>query len=375
MRALFLAADGGNSKTDVVLGTADGEVLGFVRGPTTSPHVVGLARSLEVMGHLVQAARHDAGLDPATTVDLIAVYLAGADLPIEVQRLQEAVAAEHWATRSVVDNDCFALMRAGTSMPDAVAVVCGAGNNCVGRAADGRTARFPALGPISGDWGGGHDLAEHTLRLAARGEDGRGSPTALSAAVARYFNRPTVESVSIALHLGELAMESIHELTPVLFEVATTGDPVAGGLIRRQVDEILAQHRVAASRLNLLGAPHALVLGGGVLRAQHPQLHDQVVAGARAQAPQVEISVLNAPPVVGAALLAIDALGTTAAAESRLRTAMDRTPTEAPALDEPAPTAHSWTAAGVPPQLDGHPSQHNGQQLQSRPSSACPGVS
>jgi len=34
MRALFLAVDGGNSKTDVVLGTADGEVLGFAKsGP------------------------------------------------------------------------------------------------------------------------------------------------------------------------------------------------------------------------------------------------------------------------------------------------------------------------------------------------------
>ena len=30
MRPLFLAVDGGNSKTDVVLGTADGEVLAFV---------------------------------------------------------------------------------------------------------------------------------------------------------------------------------------------------------------------------------------------------------------------------------------------------------------------------------------------------------
>ncbi|MFE2179340.1 hypothetical protein [Streptomyces sp. NPDC059455] len=192
----------------------------------------------------------------------------------------------------------------------------------MGRAADGRTARFPALGPISGDWGGGHDLAEHTLRLAARGEDGRGTPTALSAAVAAHFRRPTVEAVSIALHLGELPMTAIHELAPVLFEVAATGDPVAGGLIRRQAGEILAQHRVAAGRLDLLAAPHALVLGGGVLQARHRQLHDQIVAGARAQAPLVEISVVESPPVVGAALLAVDALGTAAVAEQPIRAAL-----------------------------------------------------
>jgi N-acetylglucosamine kinase-like BadF-type ATPase len=322
MTALYLAVDGGNSKTDVILGTADGEVLGFVRGPTSSPHDIGLPGTIEVLDTLIGAARAAARLAPGTSIDLAAVYLAGADLPIEVERLHAAITARGWTDRSIVDNDCFALLRAGTSLPDAVAVVCGAGTNCVGRTADGRTARFVALGPLSGDWGGGHDLAEHTLKLAARGEDGRGLPTALSAAVAEHFGRPTVEAVSIALHLGELDQLRIRELTPLLFEVATAGDRVAGKLIRRQAVEILAQHRVAATRLRLLDARHALVLGGGVLTARHPVLHDQVLDGARATAPLVEIGVLSTPPAVGAALLALDALGAAQAAEGTLRAAM-----------------------------------------------------
>jgi N-acetylglucosamine kinase-like BadF-type ATPase len=383
MRALFLAIDGGNSKTDVVLGTSAGEVLGFVRGPTSSPHVVGLDGAMKVLAALIAEVRERAGV--AAGIDLIAVYLAGADLPIEVDHLRDAVTAQGWAARSTVDNDCFALLRAGTSMPDAVAVVCGAGNNCVGRTADGRTARFLALGPISGDWGGGHDLAEHALRYAARGEDGRGAPTALTEAVARHFGRPTVESVSIALHLGELPMSAVPTLAPVLFEVAAAGDLVAGGLIRRQVEEILAQHRVAAGRLGLLDAPHALVLGGGVLRARHPQLHDQVVAGARDQAPRVQISVVTTAPVVGAALLALDELGATGRAEGTghavqgtpgatevtadlvadtagagerivstveraLRAAMDRTPDTATSIIAAAPAAQSWTTGTAIPE-------------------------
>ena len=322
MRTLYLAVDGGNSKTDVVLGTAHGEVLGFVRGPTSSPHSIGLTGTIEVLRDLIAAARADAGLAAGTPIELAAVYLAGADLPIEIQRLHAAISAQSWTTRTIVDNDCFALLRAGTSMPDAIAVVCGAGNNCAGRAADGRTARFVALGPISGDWGGGHDLADHTLRMAARGEDGRGDETSLSRAVADHFGYSTVEEVSIALHLGELDLTRVHELTPLLFDIAATGDAVAGRLIRRQVTEILAQHRVAATRLDLLHAPHALVLGGGVLRAQHPVLHRQVVEGALAQAPLVQISVLDTPPAVGAALLALDDLGIAGRAEADLRAAL-----------------------------------------------------
>jgi N-acetylglucosamine kinase-like BadF-type ATPase len=324
MRALYLAVDGGNSKTDVLLGDDAGRVLAVVRGGTSSPHNIGLRGTVSVLGDLIRTAIATAALPAGTPIDLISVYLAGADLPIEVTRLERAIDAEGWAARSIVDNDCFAMLRAGTARPDAVAVVCGAGTNCVGRSADGRTARFVALGPISGDWGGGHDLADHALREAARGEDGRGRPTALSRAVADHFHLPTVEAVSIALHLGDLPVRRIQELSPVLFAVAARGDEVATALVARQADEILAQHRVAATRLDLLDRPHALVLGGGVLRARHPQLHDLVVTGAHTQAAQVEITVLDAPPVVGAALLALDSLAAPASAEPTLRAAVAR---------------------------------------------------
>jgi N-acetylglucosamine kinase-like BadF-type ATPase len=335
MRALYLAIDGGNSKTDVLLGDEAGQILGFVRGDTSSPHNVGLPGAIAVLRRLIRAVHADAGLPFGAPIEAAAVYLAGADLPIEVTRLERAIEAERWARRTIVDNDCFALLRAGTSMADAVTVVCGAGTNCVGRAADGRTARFLALGPITGDWGGGHDLADHALREAARGEDGRGRPTALSRAVADHFGLPTVEAVSIALHFGDLPMTRIHELSPVLFEVAATGDEVASALVDRQAGEILAQYRVAAGRLDLLDRPHALVLGGGVLRARHPQLHDQVVAGAHALAPHVEVTVLQTPPVAGAALLALDALGLSTAAESTFRAEIAARPPTRERLTEP----------------------------------------
>ena len=41
--------------------------------------------------------------------------------------------------------------------------------------ADGRTIRYPSLGTISGDWGGGWHLGERALWFAARAADGRGA--------------------------------------------------------------------------------------------------------------------------------------------------------------------------------------------------------
>jgi N-acetylglucosamine kinase-like BadF-type ATPase len=222
-----------------------------------------------------------------------------------------------------VDNDLFALLRAGTSAPDAVAVVCGAGINSAGRTADGRTARFPALGNISGDWGGGHHLAQLALWHAARGEDGRGPATALSGAVAVHFGRSTVEEVSAGLHLGELDRDRVNDLSPVLFEVALAGDAVARAVVAKQAREVVAMATVAARRLDLLDKEHAVVLGGGVLAARHRLLHDAVVAGILAVAPRAAIGIVADPPVAGAALLALDGLAaTTPEAEARLREAV-----------------------------------------------------
>ncbi len=222
-----------------------------------------------------------------------------------------------------MDNDLFALLRAGTSTPDAVAVVCGAGINCVGRSQDGRTARFPSLGTISGDWGGGHHLAELALWHAARGEDGRGPATALSAAVAAHFGQSTVEEVSAGLHLKELDSERIRDLSPLLFAVASAGDPVARKVIDRQAREVVALATVAARRLDLLDKPFTAVLGGGVLAAQHPLLHEAVVAGLQGAAPKAVITFVADSPVAGAALMALDAFGATdPALESTVRAAI-----------------------------------------------------
>jgi N-acetylglucosamine kinase-like BadF-type ATPase len=325
MTSLFVAVDGGNSKTDVVVGDAAGRLCASVRGPGSSPHNLGLPGSLRLLDELVAKAVSAAGVPDGAQVARAAVFIAGADLPVEVERLVAGVAQLGWAPGITVDNDTFALLRTGTATPDAVAVVCGAGINCVGRRADGRTARFPALGQVSGDWGGGHHLAQLALYHAARAEDGRGPATALVPAVAAHFGLSTVEEVSIALHLGEAPSSRLFELSEVLFSVASAGDPLAQKVVRRQADEVVALARVAAQRLDLLAAPHAVVLGGGVLAARHPQLHGAVLEGIAAVAPQASVTVADEPPVVGAALLALDELHggrTPATVESAMRAAL-----------------------------------------------------
>src|SRR4029450_6451290 len=107
-------------------------------------------------------------------VDVAIPCMAGVDFPREEERLADLVGARGWAAGTTVLNDTFAVLRAGTQEGWGVAVVCGSGINCVGVAPDGRQVRFPALGPITGDWGGGSDVGLAAMSRAGGRFDGRG---------------------------------------------------------------------------------------------------------------------------------------------------------------------------------------------------------
>ncbi|MCZ7431266.1 N-acetylglucosamine kinase [Streptomyces sp. WMMC1477] len=319
-----LAVDAGNSKTDVLLAGVDGEILGTARGPGFRPAPARPDAAGEAVAELAGPVRAAlAAAPPGVDVVHVAACLANADLPREERALGAAVAAAGWARTAEVVNDTFAVLRAGLpddgSVRHGVAVVCGAGINCVGRAPDGRVHRFPALGRLSGDWGGGAGLAEAALWHAARAVDGRGAPTGLAQALPAHFGLAGMPELIEALHLGELPAERRYELTPVLFAVAAEGDAVAGRLVERQAEEIVAMARVALDRLGLLGTPTPVFLGGGVAAARHPALHERVLRGLAQAAPRAEATVVEVPPVLGAALLALDAADARPGAHALLR--------------------------------------------------------
>jgi N-acetylglucosamine kinase-like BadF-type ATPase len=320
---LLLAVDGGNSKTDLALLDADGRVLSLRRGPASSPHHLGLDRSLDVIERLLHEALGDVGSkDGRPGVALAHLFLAGVDFPVEEREAEAAAGARNWAERVAVSNDTFAVLRAGTERGWGVAVTCGAGINCVGVAPDGRTARFPALGEVTGDWGGGRDIGFAALAAAARSEDGRGPKTSLEHVVPRHFELETPLELAEALHRGRIATERVVELAPVVFSEAES-DVVAAGIIDRLATEIVALARAALDRLDLAGAPIEVLLGGGVLRAGDGRLIGAIEAGLREVGPAIAVRRTESAPIVGAALRALDEVGAMPDAQARLRRELD----------------------------------------------------
>lgn len=317
MTDVILAVDGGNVKTDLALLDGAGKLLSLVRGGSSSPHHIGVDGCIALLERLLSKAAADAGIE-RSSVTVAEIMLAGADLPEELAELRGAIERRRWARRVTVDNDTFALLRSGTDRGWGIAVVCGGGINCLGVAPDGRHARFPALGPISGDWGGGADVGMAAVIAAARSADGRGPKTVLEQAVPGHFELATPFELARALHLEEIPRARIGELARVVYRAAGD-DPVAAAIVEHLSEEVTAFAVAALRRLELEHEDVDVVLGGGLLRTAPAFAIEDIAQRVFAAAPGAKVLLAESPPIVGAALLGLDALGVDGAVATRAR--------------------------------------------------------
>ena len=321
-----LAIDGGGSKIDAVLVRRDGTLMGAAR-IATGVGLDGMPGEDEHMRPIVAAARaaaRAAGLDAEVgpIADLGVYCLSGADLPVDDRRIARWLRRNPVTTEDLVRNDSFAVLRAGTERNWGIGVVCGYGTNCSGVAPDGRVTRFPAIGPVSGDFGGGIELGTLSLWHAIRDEDGRGPATTLRATIPAHFGMRRPSQVMQALYLGTLDTHRLTELTPMLFRAARRGDVVARDLVWRQADEIVSMATVAIRRLRMRALDVDVILGGGVFRNGWRAFLERIEAGIHAVASEASIRVLDAPPVVGAAVIGLEHVGATGAAHRRIRVSL-----------------------------------------------------
>jgi N-acetylglucosamine kinase-like BadF-type ATPase len=137
--------------------------------------------------------------------------------------------------------------------------------------------------------------------------------------VAGWFGLGSALAVVEALFCGRIDQRRVLELVPLVFAEAEAGDPVADGIVARQVAEVVAMAGAAIRRLGLAGLDVDVVCGGGLFRRDAPAFLQRIRSELVRLAPAARLTQLTAPPVVGAALLGLDRLGAPPGAAERLR--------------------------------------------------------
>jgi len=296
-----IGVDGGATKTDAVVMSADGRVLGSGRAGCSNWENAGLDGAVRAVGLAVGDALDGAGCAPGDVAAAV-FALAGVDWPDDHARLADALAAIGLGGRQVVTNDAFAALRAGASGPVGCVSSAGTGAVAAGRNEGGETARTMAEG--FGELGGAGDIVERAIWACARMREWSGPETALAGAICGALGVRDLDDLFESIKRRGLVPGAEH--ARLVLAIAEGGDEVAERLLTEQgrslADEVLG----VARRLDMLDTSFELVIAGSVHLAGSPFIDIAFEERVADFAPRAQIVRLRERAVVGAARLALD---------------------------------------------------------------------
>lgn len=318
---VVLGVDGGGTKTHALVVDSDGRVLGgSVNGPSNW-EVVGIGGTGAALRVAVMAALDVAGLTP-DEVEASAFGLAGVDWPSDVGRLAFAIDPLGLGGPRSVVNDSFVALRAGVSRSSGVVVIAGTGSVAAGRNPAGETYRTLGLGSLYGDFGSANDVSVESIRAIADAYTGRGPATQLVELMCTHLGCRTIdevlERVSRREHGGRIEDE-VENFAPLVIRAANAGDLVARDILERAGAGLGESAKLVIRKLGLADTEFEVVLSGGLVTGASRFVSDPFEVAVRKVAPRARFVHLDVPPAVGAALMALELLGSEPSPEIRSR--------------------------------------------------------
>ncbi len=304
---MFLGVDAGGTKTQAALYSANGEQLAEGRYGTGNWESIGVNDALALYERIVTDLCRTAAV-PIAAIRSVGGGLAGLDWPSDEVRLRPGIEQFMPNTTHTLVNDAFLALRAGSTRPYGVAAIAGTGSTVAAMGVDGRQARTFGLGSDWGDFDGAQQLTRAAFRAAARAHYGIGQSTSLTNALLEWSLYPSIPALAEAFSRGD-SISDIATFAPHVMHCADQGDAEAQRILT-EAGTVLAQNIIGmahAVALRLL--PFDVVLAGGVATGGAKVFHATIQSLVQAQLPLAHIVVLQRPPVLGAVLLAMDAVG------------------------------------------------------------------
>lgn len=308
----FVGVDGGATKTLAVVGDRSGRVLGAGLSGPSNYQIVGLEFAMESIKDAIRQAEAAAGVsggEPAARAQGAVFGLAGADFPIDFERLNQGCAALMGDCPFRVVNDCWIALRGGTSADWGVVAINGTGANYAGRNRRGEEIILRGMGYEMGNRGGGGDIMREALHWAFRAEDGTGPATALSDAIPRAVGMASLDAIAEALYTGTASPALGLPIVPLVFELANQGDAVAQEILITIGNAMGQTAGGIARRLGIADEEFDVVLAGSVWRGVSPLLRDQFTTALHRLAPRAVPRLPLFEPAVGAYMMALEQAG------------------------------------------------------------------
>src|SRR6266545_843839 len=300
----YLGADLGATKTHTLIVDETGRALGFAESGPGNHESAGYDGMFNAMQQGLDMALRSAGLS-RTDIAGAGFGVAGYDWSSEIK-----------ATTSVIDklglnaaykfvNDAVLGLVAGAEEGWGVVVVSGTGSNCRGWDWEHkREGRVTGHGVLMGEGAGGTELMHRCMQVIGYSWTKRLPKTALADAIIAYVGAKDLEDLMRGYTTYEYKIGA--EAARIVFRVAEEGDEVACDLLRWAGTELGEMANAVIRQLEFENLAFDVVMTGSMFDGG-VRLIEPMRETIHKMAPKARLVRLRVPPVIGAAMLGIEA--------------------------------------------------------------------
>ncbi|MGC2237715.1 MAG: BadF/BadG/BcrA/BcrD ATPase family protein [Pyrinomonadaceae bacterium] len=301
---LYLGADGGGTKTHIVLIDDEKNLICEGFSGASNPLRVGVETAISNIIKALDTTCDKAQLSRGDVVSAT-LGLAGVRRADLRQRIRERFGNILGIKKVEVVTDAEIALYGTTLGKAGIVVIAGTGSICYGKNENGKVATAGGWGPIAGDEGGGISIARRALQAIAKASDGRGKPTKLSEAGIEYFRTSTPENLLIAIYAPQVDNARIAGFARFVVETASEGDEIAIEILKEAGFELGLAAFAVIKKLNLekkkvpIGYVGSIFKAGGLLT-------DSLLKTVHSFAPKAYLAAPKLSPAQAAAQMAFE---------------------------------------------------------------------
>jgi N-acetylglucosamine kinase-like BadF-type ATPase len=247
----FLGFDGGGTKTDCILMSAEGEVLERATAGPSNPLRAGYAKAWFTMSDAADLVLERAHLK-STDICGVCAGIGGAGRDSVARRMATFLEKSFPNAAVSVTTDLAITLAAGVGEGEGIILVVGTGSAALGRDAKGKLARAGGRGPWFSDEGSAFDIGRLAVAAVVRADEKRGPKTELSGQLLKWLG------MKDWTRMMDWVIKNPDDVFPRIFplvgELGDKGDVVSrelltnaahslGELVKSVVDELKLQER------------------------------------------------------------------------------------------------------------------------------------
>ncbi|HHY99171.1 MAG TPA: hypothetical protein GX509_10580 [Firmicutes bacterium] len=305
-RRYIAGFDCGGSKTRCVICDIDGKIIGEGYGGRGNVSQVGIA---DVTKPIKEALKMAADATQIDSLDLerTVVGMAGISAVTEKELLIDEISRAAQGGKVILVGDAAIALAGAIPEMVGIIVIAGTGSNIYGQNQEGRSAQAGGWGPLMGDEGSGYDLGRRALQAVALAADGRGPATLLTKLVTAHFKVDSPSGLIGAVYHPLLTSKDVAAIAKYVFEAASSGDTVAGEIIKECSKALVLGIKTVASSLGMEGDIRVSYAGG--IFQHNPSYISALSDGLKSELPSAHLVPPTYEPVIGAVLIGLKDIG------------------------------------------------------------------